>query len=229
MRRVLTALPLLCLMLPPTFAREGFPDVTDDGLTRIPSKQVEAVYWREGASLTPYRRVALLDCFVAFRKNWQRDYNSGRRELSQRITGDEMEAIRQALAKAFREVFTRELDERGGYQLVSPQTRDHDVLLLRPAIINLDVAAPDLQGAQPQRNYVASAGSMTLYLELYDAATQDLIGRVVDARSAQDSGVFQYANRVTNRAEADRILKRWADLLVKALNEAKTGNESEGD
>ncbi|MBY5922636.1 DUF3313 family protein [Ferrimonas balearica] len=221
MRRALMILSVLCLLLPMAQAKDDFPDRTDDGLTRIPSEQVQAAYWLEGATLAPYTRVAILDCFVAFKKDWQRDYNSGRRELSQRISGKEMEKIQQELAKEFMTVFTRELEERGGYEVVSPEVRDQDVLLLRPAIINLDITAPDLQGTQFQRNYVASAGSMTLYMELYDSETRDLIGRVVDSRSARDTGTFQYANKVTNRAEADRILRRWADLLVKALNEAK--------
>ncbi|MBY5981878.1 DUF3313 family protein [Ferrimonas balearica] len=221
MRLPLIALALLSLLLLPAQAKDDFPDVTDDGLKRVPSKQVEVLYWRDGASLAPYRRVAILDCFVAFRKNWERDYNSGRRELSQRIDGKDMARIQADLAKEFRVIFTRELEQRGGYEIVSADVVDDDVLLLRPAIINLDVAAPDIPGSSPQRNYVASAGSMTLYLELYDAATKDLIGRVVDARQARDNATFQYANRVTNKAEADAMLRRWADLLVKALNEAK--------
>ncbi|MBY5993262.1 DUF3313 family protein [Ferrimonas balearica] len=219
--RTLTLLLPLLLLSAPGSAKDGFPDVTDDGLVRIEAKHVEAAYWREGASLAPYQRVAIMDCFVAFRKNWQRDFNSGRRELSQRVSADDMDKIRKALAAEFQKVFDRELGERGGYQVVSPDTLGEDVLLLRPAIVNLDVAAPDLQSATHQRSYVASAGSMTLYMELYDGATHDLIGRVVDSRSAMDPGHFQYANQVTNRAEADKILRRWAQMLVDALNEAK--------
>ncbi|MBY6187393.1 DUF3313 domain-containing protein [Marinobacter hydrocarbonoclasticus] len=221
MRSALITLLFSCVLLPFSHAKDTFPDVTDDGLQRVPSKQVQAAYWREGASLEPYTQVAILDCFVAFRKNWQRDFNSSQRELSRRISGDDMEKIRQELAKEFMVIFTRELDERGGYDVVSSDTRQDNTLLLRPAIINLDVSSPAANSGPGQSNYVASAGSMTLYMELYDSATLDLIGRVVDSRAAQDTGHFQYANKVTNKAEADKILRRWADLLVKALNEAK--------
>jgi hypothetical protein len=44
-----------------------------------------------------------------------------------------------------------------------------DVLLIRPAIINLDVNAPDTPQAGRSMTYVASAGEMTLYLEAYDS------------------------------------------------------------
>ncbi len=51
-----------------------------------------------------------------------------------------------------------------------------DVLLLRPALINVDVAAPDIMTAGMQNTYVRSAGAMTLYMEMYDSATSTLIG-----------------------------------------------------
>ena len=61
---------------------------------------------------------------------------------------------------------------------------------------------------------------MTLYMEMYDSATSTLIARVVDPQ-ADNEGFAQRANRVTNKAAADRMLRHWAELLAKHLEEAK--------
>jgi uncharacterized protein YceK len=193
------------------------PEVTAEGLKRIDSKKVDTVYWADGATLAPYDAVMILDAPVSFRKNWLRDYNSNRMDLSSRATQQDVERIKTALSEAFREEFTKTL-EQAGYKVVDEAAAN--VLLLRPAIIDLDVSAPDLQTAGISRTYTASAGEMTLYMELYDSVTGDKIGEVADRQRAMDSGRMTYTNRVSNRAEANRMLRKWAGLLVDALDEA---------
>jgi hypothetical protein len=202
-------------------AQDSSPVMTVDGLEQIETSQVQGLYWQPGASLASYSRIKILDCFVAFRKNWERDQNVGRLGTG-RVDAADMERIKDVLAGEFLDVFTNELQANGGYEIVDVAA--DDVLLLRPAIINLDVTAPDLLTAGRSSSFVASAGSMTLYLELYDSATNALIGRVVDSRSATRTGAFRISNSVTNRAEADRILRRWATLLRGALDERWSGS-----
>ena len=48
------------------------------------------------------------------------------------------------------------------------------------------------------------------------------IARKVGTAKALDNGMIQYSNSVTNRAEADRILRRWARLLNDHLAEVKS-------
>jgi hypothetical protein len=59
---------------------------------------------------------------------------------------------------------------------------------------------------------------MTLYMELYDSASSELLARVIDPQAGRESGV---ANRVSNTASADQILYHWADLLSKHLGDLK--------
>ena len=198
-------------------AKDDLPDQTNDGLTRVKSKNVDAVYWQDGATLEQYNKVLIVDAAVAFKKNWERDYNRDVVGTSGRVRTEDMERIKEGLSKEFTAVFTQQLTE-GGYEVVA--TPAEDVLILRPAIINLNVTAPDLQTSAMDRSYVSSAGDMTLYLELYDSATGAKIGEVLDAQRARDTGFMQYSNRVTNKAEADRIFRKWSNLLVKALDEA---------
>ena len=91
-------------------------------------------------------------------------------------------------------------------------------MILRPAIIDLDVTAPDKMTAGRTRAYTASAGSMTLYMEVYDSVTSEILGRVSDAEAARDRGMMSVSNRVTNKAEGDRILRKWSRILVDKLD-----------
>ena len=95
-----------------------------------------------------------------------------------------------------------------------------DLLLLRPAIINLDVTAPDTMTAGRSRTFTASAGSMTLLMGFYDAVSGSLLARVMDAEAAHDTGYMQISNSVTNMADANRIFRKWAKILVKKTDAA---------
>ena len=109
-----------------------------------------------------------------------------------------------------------------------------DVLLVRPAIINLDVNAPEKMTAGMSKVYVESAGEMTLYVELYDSVTGDLIAKALDRKmDRRNTGFYTWANSATNKAAAVRILRGWANILLAALNEAREeatgGADPEGD
>ena len=60
---------------------------------------------------------------------------------------------------------------------------------------------------------VTSAGEMTLYLEFYDGYTGEIFGRVLDRKVDDKANFAMQANRVTNKRDADRILKSWAQEL----------------
>ena len=87
---------------------------------------------------------------MAFVKNWRQRHNSS---SVYRVTNRDIERIKTAMAELFREVFVAELDGKGGYAVVD--SPDDDVLLLRPAIIDLDVTAPDLQRGARSYNFAA--------------------------------------------------------------------------
>jgi putative sterol carrier protein len=199
---------------------DDLPKVSHDGLELRENSDLRVVYVKPGATLEAYKRIALLDCFISFRKNWERDYNSEARGMGQRVNKKDMERIKKRLADEFRTVFTKELETDGGYEIVDEGAED--VLILRPAIINLDVTAPDTRAPGMNRTIVSSAGSMTLYLELYDSLTNDIIARVIDPRADRGrGGGAMLGNSVSNKAEADRILRRWADILRDHLDAAR--------
>jgi hypothetical protein len=204
-----------------TLAQDSLPQRTEDGLERVQSERMDVVYWRPGASLARYKRIMLLECTVAFVKDWEQERNQAARRSVYRADAEDMQRIRTLLAEGFRKEFTRELEERGGYEIVDVAAED--VLLLRPSIVDLDVTAPVLPIPGQLVNYVATTGEMTLHLELHDSATNSLIGRAIDRGQGSETGGLQISDSVTNQADAVRILREWAATLRNSLDEQWSG------
>jgi hypothetical protein len=195
---------------------KNLPETSPEGLVLQKGKAAKILYVRPGVDFSVYKRIAILECPVAFRKNWQKDQNSSRTGLSSQITAEDMDRIRKGLGEEFIKVFTDELQNKGGYPVVT--TGGEDVLVIRPAIFDLDIAAPDKMTAGRSYTITESAGGMSLLLELYDSVSGQILARAVD-RENDNSATLQFSNRVTNVAEADRILRRWASALRKRLDE----------
>ena len=216
--RLFVAFPitlLLTLTSGPSVARDDMPEVTIEGLERVKDTRLASVYVEPGADFSQYNRINLVDPYISFKKNWKRDQNRSR---VNKVSTADMDKMKTELAVMFREVFSEVLEE-GGYELVSDQAQD--VLIIRPAIINLDVISPDTYSATRSHSYSESAGEMTLYLELYDSVTNDLIAKALDQQKDRKTGYFRWQSRVSNRAAANRILKVWANVLKDGLDEAR--------
>jgi hypothetical protein len=196
------------------------PQVSSDGLQLKRSTKTTVIYVKPGVNWGQYSKVALLDCLVEFDKNWQSNYNSDQISTTNRVTEADMQRIQKDVATEFRKVFTKELQANGGYPVVD--TGGPEVLVLRPAIINLRVTAPDLMSPGIGGTVVDSAGSATVYIELWDSSTNTLLARAMDAEADQGfAGGGRGANRVTNTVAADNILKGWATRLRKYLEASR--------
>lgn len=208
---------LLALMIFPCLqvAAGDLPEVTKDGLHLVKQNELGAVYVKPGASLEAYEQVMLIDAYVAFAKDWQKEYNRDHMG-GRRVSDNDMLRIKEKVAEEFVRIFTRELEE-GGYKIATEA--GPDVMILRPAIIDLEITAPDV-GAGWGRTYVSEAGALTLYAELYDSVTSAKFAEVIDAEIAGDHFRAQLANRTTNQHALDETLVFWADLLRKRLDEA---------
>jgi hypothetical protein len=184
--------------------------VTKEGLHLYKQTKQRLVYVRPGATFTQYKRVAVLDCYVEFSKDWVKDYNRDQRDPSRQIRDSDLERAKTALQSDFKKIFVQELQEGGRYQVAD--SGGADVLVLRPALINVRVSAPDLMTSGRSTSYVQSAGSMSIYLELWDSVSNQILARVVDAKADPDM-YGQRSSSVTNRAAAERMMRSWADEL----------------
>jgi hypothetical protein len=215
---VVMCMGLASLSIASARAKDAPPEVSPEGLQLQKNTKNRVVYLKPGATFTQYERVAILDPLVEFEKDWQKDYNSSRVGLEGRVSDKDVERMKTGLAAEFKKIFTDELQNKGGYQVVD--TAAPDVLVLRPALLNVEVNAPDVMTAGINASVVRSAGQMTLYLELWDSATNTLLARIMDAQADNDAFAKQ-ANRVTNTQAADRILRDWANELRVRLDEIK--------
>src|SRR5512143_1628069 len=57
----------------PVASSAGSPAVSADGLQLVKNDAFARVYVRPGASLKPYTKFAILNCFVSFAPNWRED------------------------------------------------------------------------------------------------------------------------------------------------------------
>jgi hypothetical protein len=228
MKNLIVSLSMLTMLLTLGCAStsETVPTSTPDGLDLVRSDKYSAVYIKPEAQLDIYREFAIVPCEVAFRKNWQRDYNSSHRSSGQQIKERDIDRIKRELGEECTAFFTEALSEEPPYNLVTEWQQGQDVLLVRPNIVNLNITSPDINSPSMTRSYSASAGSMTLYLELIDAETSEVLVRAYDSKADPDSFV-NYANKITNRQAADRMLKNWATRLREAMDSVMRSSASE--
>jgi hypothetical protein len=195
---------------------QPIPLETHDGLVLQSNSKVARAYLDPNADFSVYEKIMILDCHVAFRKNWQRDQR--RSGAGRAVRNEQVEKIKAGVARLFREVFSEKLAQDGGYAIVD--TAGEDVLLVRPAILDLDINAPDDRGADRSTVYTSTSGAATLLIELYDSETGDILARAADRKTARSpSGQMTWTTTATSRSNARRVLGRWADLLRERLDE----------
>ena len=217
---MLLSLVLACYSLSGFAMGQDLPDISEDGLHLVKDSKMAIVYAEPGADLSVYSHVMLKTPEVAFKKNWARDQSYGSASKLTTSSRVNTKGIKEDLAKEFDQVFTETL-KAGGYKIVDEAGAD--VLVISPSIVNLDVTAPMTHGSGRSNVKVRSAGEMTLYIELYDSETGDLIAKAVDRGidNPNNEGFYTWATQASNKQAADRILQGWADILLNALNEAK--------
>jgi hypothetical protein len=185
-----------------------------DGLVPVGDPRVAAAWIDPDADFSVFKRVVVFEPKVAFRANWMRDQNRNTR--MRRVSQRDMDRIKGDVAELFEEVFSESL-EAGGYDVVT--VVGDDVLVLRPSIIDLDVNVPNASATAPTQSISATAGSATLFVELFDSVSGDIIGRAVDRREiGQAQGAFTLRGGAANRQEARQMFTRWANKLVEFLD-----------
>ncbi len=191
------------------------PEMTHDGLQLVPNSKMERVWIKPGEDFSQYSMIGVLDCYVAFKKGWQLNHPDLRRS--------DMNQVRSWLATGFRTILTQKLI-RNSYPIATAPGKN--VLLVRPALIDLEITAPDTQSDPSSMTFTASAGSVTLYVELYDSESSEILARAVDRRQVNHIGGVEVTSFSTNSDDARRLLDHWAELLVSEINRAhgKTGD-----
>jgi hypothetical protein len=197
----------------------GAPTVSPEGMLLQHDTRSTIVYKKEGVNFSDYSKVQFSPSTVAFKKSWQRDYNRNQATMSSRIKDSDVVRIRESVKVLLDETFKAEFDKSGSYSIVKNATTG--TLLLNPTIIDLDVNAPDIMSATRSKTYVDEAGKATLFLEIHDAVSGEILARIIDTETVGDNhGFYQWANRITNSTDAKRVIKKWAKALREKFDQA---------
>lgn len=199
----------------PKSRREAASAWGEAGLEKIKVKGLDVVYAKPGATLAGYTKVMLAPISVAFQRNWEKQSAPGSRTP---ISAKDSQRIREQLSALVREEFIKELGE-GGYTLTD--AAGEDVLDLNMSIIELKIAAPNIQTAGRVETYAVSAGEMTLVADLRDSATGDTVMRIFDRGEAHETLRTQRITSVENVAEARHLANGWAKSMRRELDLAR--------
>ncbi|HEY6916144.1 MAG TPA: DUF3313 family protein [Allosphingosinicella sp.] len=208
---------LMAISAAPSLAK---PPDTWDGLLKVNSKRLAAVYLLPDADFRGYTKIMIDKPEVAFKKNWVRDYNRDMRSLSGRVDDEDVRRAIDGATAIFQEALA-DAYRKEGYQIVSqPGT---DVLRLSTAIINVDVTAPDVMRAGPSRTFAQEAGEATFVVEVRDSLTGAVLGRAVDRRLAGDTMTL-LRNSTTNRGDFEHLFDTWAKISAEGLGALKSAS-----
>lgn len=188
------------------------PEITHDGLHLVTDSALGVAWAKPDADFSVFEKILILDLYVAFERRWERDQR-------RRLTNSDRERIKDTVVREFNAVFKEELETFGGYAIV--EEPGFDVLILRPAIIDLIVNATDQRTAGRSSTWVVSSGSATLYAEVFDSMSGEILGRAVDAQAGprrRGSMGFR-GSSVTNIADGRAIFRAWAAALRDRLDE----------
>ena len=202
-----------------TAPAQGADGATSEGLVPVRSWNLDELYLRPNTDLTSYRSVVIDPVQVVFRKDWNRDFvdpHASIRRLSQedvrRIAEETGAGLQTALADAFR---------ARGYAIATAP--GPSVLRLSPTLTNVYInAVEDLYTGGTTKSFTKDAGEATLVLEVREAGTEALLGRVVDRRTAQETkgtqrGDLIRSSRVASNFWFEDLFRKWSAACVKEL------------
>lgn len=190
------------------------PAMNEDGLPRVDSKALDTVYLAEQADFSGFEQVFVARPDVDFRKNWQRDQN---RYDPHKVKDRDVERIQGDMADLLQDIISKEFSG-AGYALA--EAPGPGVLVLEPAIVDLDVTAPDVPDAVRTFTFSESAGAMTLQLRGLDGATGTPLLDVSDRKRDPRRGWMEWRTRPYNTAVARRLMKAWAKDVRQTVQEA---------
>jgi hypothetical protein len=201
----------------PLLAQSQATEDNWDGLVRVRSDKIELVYLAPEADFRPFTRVLLDPSEMAMRADWLRDQRrrsagSLASQPSERDIQRGLERGREQFDSYFAEAFTA-----AGFAIATEP--GPDVARISAGVVDIDVIAPDTAVGRT-RTFSEEAGSGTLVVEVRDSMSNALLGRAIERRIAGDNGPW-LRTAASNRADFDRLFRRWAQATANGLVELK--------
>jgi hypothetical protein len=198
---------VLTLLLSSGCSSSTSPPVSDDDLVRVEGTSLDQVDQDPEFEVTLFQRLTVEKCSVQFRDNWLRDQNR-ERGPSEQVTVENMERIARRLGGICHQVFSERLT--GTVSEEGESSGERRVLIVRPAVVDLDILAPDINASGRQTRLTRNAVRMGLRIEMIDSETGKTVARIDDQQRADETGHSRPTSSVGNMADAERILRYWA-------------------
>ncbi len=178
-----------------------------DGLREVKNATADRAWIRADLDLTGYTKILPINLGVEYRpvKRGSRSEFPVPAEAREKFEALITEIVQEELAKSERYTIT---DQPGP-----------DTLIVVGGLLDVVSKVPPEPIGRGEI-YLSEVGQATLVLERRDSETNTILVRVLDRRAARRAGGGTWSNTVTNTAEVRRLIRRWATLLRKRLDEA---------
>jgi hypothetical protein len=200
---------------PPTIQTGPDAEVTFDGLHRVDNSQAEFAWARPDFDISGYTKILPVSEGFEYRQAT----NEGRTEAQRNRGGPFVipQDARDRFETMVGEIFQEEMANVQNWEFVTEP--GPDVMILRGALLDIFTNVPPERSTGRSNVFISEVGRATLLLELRDSQTNTALARSVDTRWAErPGGQMMDSNRVTNMAEARRLVRRWAVRLRESLD-----------
>jgi hypothetical protein len=188
---------------------------------------MDTVWARTDIDLTSYRKVMFQGVGVEYREvsgpycgRAGMTTSASRRGQTEFAPGAD---TRVWFEEEIRSAFAEEVARSNVYEVVNAP--GPDVLLVRGGLLDVVSRVP-LEIAGRNTVWIDSVGEATLILEVRNAESNTIYARAVDRRAAQ-SPTMTESKRVSNRAEVQRLGRRWGNRLRNGLDKMLTEGVSQ--
>jgi len=190
-------------------------EATEALLVRFDDTRLQQVFVKPGIDLSRYSKMLIQPAGFDY-KDVPEVRNPDRRSTS-RTAYPLTESQRREFESSVDKVFSKEfLKSKHFVEVAEPGP---DVLLVRGALSDIVSYVPP-ERATRDTVLLSVIGQATLLLELRDSESQELLASAADRRSVEPNRVSINVNsRPINKAQTERVLKRWAQILVRGLDE----------
>jgi len=206
----------------PSFQTGEDAEVTHDGLTRLDSTIMDAVWARPDADIRGVTKVMFEGVGVEYRTvSGPYSGRAGTGSVRQSNPKNEFQLDEETKAlfeENMREVFREEVSKSEVFEIVDEP--GPDVLLVRGGLLDVVSRVPP-ETVGRSSIYIDSVAEATLVVEIRDSQSNTVVARAVDRRAAQGTHMTE-SNRVRNRAEVRRLGRRWGNIMRGGLEKMLT-------
>ena len=188
-----------------------------EGLVAVQSRSVDEIYVRPNANLSGYRKIIVDPGQATLKKNWLKDINS-QRDMTRWLVPEDAQRVQELAASSLAPNVAEGFRQQGYEVVASPGP---GVLRLTPVVSDLYLNAPDTHNPGIQRYFVRDGGQATLQLDVRDAVSGELLGRVVDRGLAREIRLNNRATDVSNLFWFEALYREWASNSAKVFAEAQ--------